>query len=283
MRIGPRLLSLLLLAPVAACAGGSGPGDMPSPPALAYALPPGAAATYLQGDTVRMELDMGGQVLDVTVDMVSTLDLVYAPAGDGLEVTATYRDLDISATNPMAGTQRGDESQVGGPIVFTIDRTGAGTLVSAPELEGVVGQAVSPGTMAAGFFPRLPGRAVSVGETWADTVTVDDTDDMGSIEGTAIYLFTAVGDTVVDGRTLLKVTFTSEEERLQQSSEGGTDITQDVVGNGVGWYLWDASRNLVVEQSQESRLRGTMEVSVAPMPLGLDMTVVQHLRLVGGA
>jgi hypothetical protein len=283
MRFRAFASTALLIAPLAACAGGTAaPGEMSGPPALAYAVPPGGAATYVQGDTVQMEMDMGGQMMDVTVAMSSTLDLAYSGAGDALQVTATYRDFEITASNPMAGTQRGDESEIDGPVVFTIDRKGAGTLVSGPTIEGVAAQAVSPGAMAAGFFPRLPGRAVTVGETWTDTVTISTQEEAGTNEGTTVYDFTARGDTVVAGRTLLKVTFTMDDERMSQMSQMGADITQDVSGQGDGFYLWDSSRSLIVEQYAEARMRGTMEVSIAPVPFGLDMVVVQHLKLAEG-
>ncbi len=284
MRSRALLPTLLVALPLAGCAGGTAaPGQMSGPPALAYAPPPAGTATYVQGDTVQMEMDMGGQMMDVTVAMSSLLDLAYAGTGDAIEVTATYRDFEITASNPMAGTQSGDESEIDGPIVFTIDRRGEGTLVSAPTIDGVSAQAVSPASMAAGFFPRLPGRAVSAGEMWTDTVNISTDEETGTNEGTTIYEFTAVGDTVVNGATLLKVTFNSTDERMTEMSQMGAEITQDVSGEGEGFYLWDAGRSLVVEQYMEARLRGTMEVSMAPVPFGLDMVVVQHLRLDEGS
>lgn len=282
MRRRSFLPALLLVAPVAACAGGGGPGEMSAPPALAYAVPPGGAATYLQSDTIEMAIDAGGQFIDVTVQMNATLDMAYAGGGDALEVTTTFREFELSASNPMAGTQRADESEIDGPLVFTIDRRGAGTLVSAPELGEVAATGLSPASMAAGFFPRLPGRAVAAGETWTDTVKVDTEDESGTTRGSTIYDFTAVGDTVVDGRTYLKVTFTSFDERIAETQQMGTEIVQDVAGDGEGFYLWDASRSLIVQQYIEARLEGAMEVSMAPVPLGVDMTVVQHLRLAEG-
>lgn len=275
--------TLALVAPLAACAGGgASPGSMAGPPALAYAPPPGGAVTYLQGDTIEMEIDAGGQMLDVTVAMSSVLDVTYAGGGDEIEVTIDFREFQIDASNPMAGSQRGDESEIDGPVVFSMDRRGVGTLIASPEVDGVAEQAVSPQSMAASFFPRLPGRAVTAGEMWTDTVTLDIDENAGSTEGTTIYEFTAVGDTVVDGATYLKVAFTSDDDRRQETVQDGARITQDVGGNGSGWYLWDSGRNLVVEQFLQARLRGSMEVSMAPVPLGLDMVVVQHLRLDDG-
>ncbi|NNK64031.1 MAG: hypothetical protein HKO98_12595 [Gemmatimonadetes bacterium] len=283
MRARVVLTALVLVAPLTACAGsGSGTAGPSAPPALAYAMPPGGAVTYLQSDTVEMVIDMGGQLANVTVEMGSTLDMTFSGGGDALEVTATFREFELSATNPLAGTQRADESQIDGPLVFTIDRTGAGTLVSAPQLGEIVSTGLSPASMAAGFFPRLPARAVSAGEMWTDTVSIDAVEDYGTTRGRTVYDFHAVGDTVVDGRTYLKVAFTSFDERVAQSQQMGTDIIQDVAGEGVGYYLWDAARNLVVEQSIEGRLEGSMEVSMAPAPLGIDMVVVQHLKLVEG-
>lgn len=284
MRSRSLVATLVLIAPLAACAGGGGsPGAMAGPPALAYAMPPGGAVTYIQGDTVEMEIDAGGQILDVAVEMSALLDLAYAGAGDALEVSIDFRDFEISASNPMAGSQRGDESEIDGPVVFTMDRRGVGALVSGPEVDGVAAQAVSPQTMAASFFPRLPGRAVTAGEMWTDTVTLEVQEEVGSTEGTTIYEFTAVGDSVVDGSTYLKVAFTTHDERVSESTQDGTQISQDVEGDGAGWYLWDSSRSLVVQQFMQARLRGTMEVSMAPVPLGLDMVVVQHLRLDDGS
>ena len=283
MRSRLALSALVLITPLAACAGsGSGPASPAAPPALAYAMPPGGAATYVQSDTVEMVMDLGGQLMDVTIEMNATMDMTYSGGGDALEVTATFREFDLSASNPMAGTQRADESEIDGPLVFTIDRTGEGTLVTAPQLDDIAAQGLSPASMAAGFFPRLPGRAVTVGEMWTDTVSIDVVEEFGSTEGRAIYDFTAVGDTLVDGRTYLKVTFTSFDERVSNSQQMGADIAQDVAGEGEGYYLWDASRNLIVAQYIEARLGGTMDVSMAPMPLGIDMTVVQHLRLAEG-
>ena len=200
MRARVAVTALVLATPHMACAGsGSGTAGPSGPPALAYAMPPGGTATYVQSDTVEMVIDMGGQLANVTVQMDATLDMTFSGGGDALEVTTNFREFELSATNPLAGTQRADESQIDGPLVFTIDRTGEGTLVSAPELGEIAATGLSPASMAAGFFPRLPARAVTVGEMWTDTVSIDAVEEFGTTEGRTIYDFHAVGDTVVDG------------------------------------------------------------------------------------
>jgi hypothetical protein len=273
--------ALLLLPLAAACA--SGPGGGPAPDAaLAYTGLAGSTATYVQGDTVEIQIDAGGQFLEVSVDSYSVLDVAFADAAPGVEVTATYREFDVAATNPMMGTQRADEDEIEGPVVWTLTPTGEGTLVSAPEIGGTAAQVVSPTAIAGSFFMPLPGRPVAPGDSWVDTVSIVGEEEVGEFDAESIYTFTAAGDTVVDGRALTKVTFVSEEERLSSSMQQGTEVTQDVGGEGEGWYLWDPARNLIVAQYYEGRLEGSMTVPMAPMPLGMDMIVVSHLRLDDG-
>lgn len=272
----------LLLPFAAACAGGSAGGPAPDA-GLAYTGLAGSDATYVQADSLEIQIDAGGQFLEVSVDSYGLLDLSFTDAAEGVQVSATYRELDVAASNPMAGTQRADESEIDGPIVWTLSPDGEGTLVSAPEIGGTAAQVVSPTSVARSFFLPLPGRPVRAGETWADTVEIVGEEAMGEFDAETIYAFTAAGDTVVDGRTLTKVTFTTEDERLSTSVQAGTEVTQDVAGEGEGWYLWDPARRLIVAQYWEGRLQGSMSVPMAPMPLGMDMTVVAHLRLDSGA
>lgn len=276
------ITTLALPLALAACASGGGPTGAASPLPLAYAPPAGETLTYLEGDTVTMSIDAGGQFLDVTVAMSAVLGVGFEGGGDDIEVTIDFRDFEIDASNPMVGSQRGDESGITGPLVFTIDRWGAGTLLTAPAVEGVAAQAVSPETIVASFFPPLPGRAVEPGEMWSDTVTLVVDEEAGSTQGTTIFHFTAVGDTVVAGSSYLKVAYTTRDERVSEIAQDGVTITQDVAGDGEGWYLWDSTRGLVAARFTEAQMRGTMEVSLAPMPLALDMKVVQHLRIDDG-
>lgn len=274
-----RLAAALLILPfAAACASGSAGGPAPDA-ALAYSGLSGGTATYVQGDTVEIQIDAGGQFLEVSVESFQVMDLAFADAPEGVEVTATIRELDVAASNPMAGTQRADESEIDGPIVWTLTPDGEGTLVRAPEIGGTAAQVVSPTAIAGTFFLPLPGRPVQPGDTWVDTVSVSGEEAVGEFDAETIYSFTAAGDTVVDGRPLTRVNFLTEDERLSTSVQAGTEVTQDVGGDGEGWYLWDPARNLVVAQYWEGRLRGTMTVPMAPMPLGMDMTVVTQVRL----
>lgn len=283
--MGIRTRSIPLLATafvLTACASGGGPSADSSPPALAYAMPDGGTLVYSQSDTVRVEVDMGGQTLPITQasDGVMSMDFTAQPTG--LRVSATYLDLDASADNPMAGTERFSEADIEGAFVFDLTPRGKGTLVSGPELKGAAAQMVSAGTMAATIFPRLPDRPVVAGDRWVDTLEVVVDEEAGHIETRSISEYTVRGDTLVDGRTLIRVDFVSDDEREVQASEQGVDITQDLGGRSSGFFLWDPAARALHSQSSSSQMTGTMEVTGAPFPLGLTVEASSRMERGGG-
>lgn len=273
--------ALVLSFSLAACASSGGPGG-DSAPALAYDLPTEATVVYRQVDSVRVVIDMGGQTVPVTQISDGTLSVDFTDATDGVRLTATWLELESSASNPMAETQRFDEENVDGPLVFDLDRTGEVTVVSTPDLSGTASEMMSVATVASTLLPRLPGRVVGPGERWTDTVQVSANEAAGRIEMTSIVEYTVVGDTLVDGRPMVRVDFVTDDSRRVQASTQGMDINQDIGGEGTGWFLWDPGARLVHSQYSMSELAGTMEVSGAPFPLPLAVEAVSRTTRSGG-
>ncbi len=272
------LLSVTTLALLAACAGG-GPA---SPPGLAYSLPDPPQLVYEQGDTMNMDIDAGGQSMQVTVNMASTLGASFVRSGDGFEVTLEVQDLAARLNNPVAGVVRADESGIDAPVVFTMDRRGRTTLVSAPELDETTEQFFSPITVASSMFPRVPGRAVEPGYMWTDTVNIDGQQGGGTVKSVSVLNYTVVGDTVVDGRSLLRFDFEGTVESASAGVTAGMDFTQNASGDASGYVLWDMQRSLVVEMFSEGDMRGSMEVAAAPFPLGMRMRAQSRMKLKDG-
>ncbi|MGD2068844.1 MAG: hypothetical protein PVI57_09260 [Gemmatimonadota bacterium] len=270
-------LPSVLAAGLAACGG---PAEPPGPPRLAYEVPTQPYAVYVQGDTAEVAVDAGGQMVDVTVASSATWEMSFELTADGaVQVTTRVTDFDASATNPMGPTQRIDEGAIDGDLVFNLSPTGVGTLVTAPDLSEEARNFVSPNAIAATFFPRLPARAVTAGDTWTDTVRIDAEEGESSIESTSVVSYTAVGDTTVMGANYLLVRFTSEDERYIEGTQMGMDMSQEIVGSSEGWFLWDPARKLPTEILVNSEGDGTMEVSAAPFPLSLQADNVTHIRL----
>ncbi len=280
MRRGSSLLSLSLATVVAACAGGPGSGNA-GPAVLGIQVPEGGTASYVQADSGLISIDAGGQMIDVRAVSEATLDMAFANAADGVEVTATWRSLDATVTNPMGAPERADTDDVEGPLVFNLDRRGVATVVTLPELSGNAAQMVSGASMAHTFFPRLPGESPTMGMAWSDTIAFEAEEAGNNTVAEIIVNYTVVGDTLVDGRNLLKVDMTAQDDRTSEGVTQGMGFVQSVSGDVTGYFLWDLSAGMLHSMVQESEMFGTMEVDMAPFPLDISMRGKTVITLAG--
>jgi hypothetical protein len=254
--------------------GGGGVG------AMAYAVPSGNPLTYERGDTLLVSIEAPGLgAIDLSFDQTMTLALSFGPTASGMEVTADFQDYALSIDNPMSGVQRADEDDLEGPLVFTVGPTGDASIVQAPEVSGVATQAFRAASMANEMFPRLPGRAVSQGDMWVDTVTYSDDTGSGSIFSEWIGTMTVAGDTVADGVTVTKVTVEAEVLVDVDVDMGGMLVTQSMGGTERGFFLWDASRGVPVYQESRRAFEGTVEMDMAPAPMDLVASGTVRMRI----
>lgn len=260
-----------------ACGGGPS-----APPGLAFGLPSPATATYVMGDTSLMDIDAGGQAMQASVSSAMTLATTFGRAAEGVQATFELKDLAATVGNPM-GSQSADESGISGTLVVNYDRRGAATVVSQPQLTETASQFFQPLGVAHGIFPRLPGRAAAVGESWTDTIRYEGVQGPGTVKATTVVTYTVAGDTVVDGLSLVKL----DTKGTSESSAGGVitgmDFTQTLTGSFDGWVLWSLQRGLMVESYTASDGRGSMEVSAAPFPLGVRVKAQSRVKLQPGS
>ncbi|HSG07935.1 MAG TPA: hypothetical protein VLA36_06245 [Longimicrobiales bacterium] len=261
MRSGYAVL-VASLSTLAAC-GGGGPA---APAGLAYGLPSPSTVTYVSGDTANMDIDAGGQSMQARTTGRATLTTAFTRAPDGIQVSLEVTDLDGRVSTPMSSASA-DENGITGPLVFTMDRRGVVTMVAQPELTEEASQFFSPVGLANGFFPRLPGRGAQVGEQWTDTVTFEGPQGPGQVKGVTILTYTVVGDTVVGGRSAVRLDVNGTNETTATGVITGMDFTQTLKGTTNGWVLFDMGRSLMVESYSDGDLRGTMDVAAAPFPL----------------
>jgi hypothetical protein len=172
----------------------------------------------------------------------------------------------------MGGAQTATESDIDGQLVFTIDKTGRGTLVTAPEVKGAAEQLISPTAFVYEFFPRLPGGAANPGDMWTDTIQYEIAMSQGDVSSQSVLTYTFVGDTVVDGKTLLHVSYEGTAEAVGTGMTEGVEVIQSFSGDVVGMFLWDPARSLMVSGESTQDLDGTVEVPGAGMP-AMPMTV----------
>ncbi len=271
----------LLLFGLPAC---SGPGSVSPKKALVYEMPETPTLIYVSEGTQNQAMDAGPMgAVNTQVSSEGTLAMTFAPVEGGLEVTVEFQKLTASLSNPMMGTQTASESDIDGNLVFTIDAFGHGTLVSTPEVAGSAAQLIRPGGLVYEFFPRLPGRAVDAGDTWTDTTSYELPAAEGLVTMESITDYTVVGDTVVDGVSLIHISFSSEIDSHAEVSAQGMDVIQDTSGQVTGIYLWDPARGVLVFAESEVNLDGSTEVPAAGIPpMASTTTGSGTVRLQGG-
>lgn len=248
-------------AAVAACSGYGGPA--PARP-LAYDVPAPPMATFHMTDTtvVTISTPMGDMAVNTGTDL--TLAMTFERAAEGVRVMGSVEQFEASAQNPMMGTQSVDADDVSGTLEYMIGRRGDVEIISLPELPAASAQMSPFVSLAYELLPPLPDAVVEPGGMWVDTVTW--TTDIESMEttSTGILTYTLVGDTLVDGRTLLNFTVSGEVSADAEGNVGGMTMTQSMAGSTAGFILWDAEHGLPAYQESERDMEGSM--SAAGMP-----------------
>jgi hypothetical protein len=266
---------------LAACAAGS-----PAPPSLAYRLPAVTDVTYDVLDTATVGIEALGQTLELEVGSAAVYGVSFSRAGEGVRVTLSVEDLAATVAVPMAGPIEVDESSITGDLVFTLDRLGQATMEAAPEVEEAIGQLMPPLQVANSFFPALPGRPVRAGDSWTDTISYGGDGSAGNAAASestgtqrSVIEYTAVGDTVIAGTSLLRIAFDGVSEVSQTLTMQGAEIEQSTDLELEGHVLWDAQAGVMFERRTVSIGTGTVRIALMPAELPTRFESVTHVRL----
>ena len=110
------------------------------------------------------------------------------------------------------------------------------------------------------LFPRLPDFPVGQGGQWMDTVLWSVVDETSESVTQTVFTYTLVGDTVVNGRSLLNIGV--DGDISMQTVEGVGDELSDnrLSGTSSGYVLWDPEHNLPWFSVLDRDIRGTNQV-----------------------
>jgi len=268
--------SLSLAAVLAACGGGP-----PSPPALAYHADASTSVVYDYEDITVVSISFMGQSMEMSQEGVADYAVTFDPEPDGVVVTLTVEDMDASINQPMGAPVRVDEGDVEGALVFAMDRMGNPSIRERPRVADGASQMVSGLDLAHTLFPGLPGRGVAVGDSWVDSVAYEGEEGPGRRSADSVLRYTAVGDTVVGGRSLLLISLEGTSATTADFEAAGMMISQASEVDIEGHVLWDAQAGLMFEHVTRARGRGTVEVPVAPAPMPIEIESERTVRLQG--
>lgn len=271
-----RFLPLLLLAFAAACAGGP-----PGPPSLQYGDHAMSSMTYEHADTTEVSVSMMGQSLSIGQSGSAVFDVTLAGSPDGVGVVMSVRSLEASISHPMGAPMRVDESSVTGDIAFSLDRRGRSTVTSLPQVRAEASQLVSGLSLAHSFFPGLPGRGVTPGDSWVDTIQYSA--DEGGADRTemSVTTYTVEGPVMVGDREMLRIGLTGSTSLELEFDMSGMSISQESDLDVEGHVLWDLRDGVMYEQVRSASGSGTVRVPVVPQALPIEITSTQRSRLGG--
>ncbi len=266
----PAAVACLLSATATALAAQTSDGD------LAYAVPGNPSATYRIADTLVTAMNIPTGAMEVTITTSATLATTFAADPEGVRITATPQSLSMTMANPMMGSQT-LEPQATGDLVFVLDPRGVVTVVSTPEIEGPAGSTAAVAGMPYEMFPRLPGSAADPGDTWVDTVSWSQEVPEATTTTTTVYTYTLAGDTVVDGRSLLKIELAGEVDTKGTVDMGGMAAEQTITGTDTGFALWDMAAGRLHSMKIDRDYTGNMNTPMGAMPMQISGT--SHRRL----
>lgn len=250
----------------AACGGSGGSA---APPALAYDVPAQATVVYETVDSSVVDIDAMGQILQTQQSSSSTVSATFSRGESGVAVTMSYDDFSARMSQPMGAPMTADESGIDGDLSFSLDRMGNVTIGTTPELKGNAALLFSGLGTAHTFFPGLPGTGVSVGDMWTDTVSYSGAEGLGEVAVTVVSEYTVAGDTVVDGRSMMRIDVVSRGANDAVGSVEGMDVEQNLTGTAQGHILWDMQAGIMYERVLRSEGEGSMSVSMAPMAMSI--------------
>lgn len=274
------VIAVAATAGLTAC-GGASTGGGPSPDGmLMMRMPSAPTAQVTRSDTSVVSVDTGVMgTMEMNVEDLGTIDLEFADAGGTVQVTATYSEFVGKMSNPMAGDINVNESDIGGQLVFTLDDRAHATVQQGFDVKMEAAQMVGSKTLAYDLFPRFPRGAMGMGQTWVDTVEVEEAGDFTATTST-ITTYVVQGDTMVDGRSLVKLNTTSEIALSTIGENQGMSMSQNLSGTATGWILWDRSASMTYMSFSESDMNGMVSVDMAGVPdMSLAVTSRSHTRV----
>ncbi|HUH13224.1 MAG TPA: hypothetical protein VMK65_08945 [Longimicrobiales bacterium] len=256
------------------------PAPMPGM-AIEYAVPPGGVLTYAMADTVTLTFGAGVLAnMRIEGGYHATVRTSWEPADGAFLVRARVEDFSGELRNPMAGNTRSTEEDVQGEWVVLLTTRGTSELLEAPSVSRAFRDVVGTNDLLRNAFLRLPPEPVRRGDSWTDTIRVEERGSDQVETSTTVVTSTWAGDSVIGERTLWIIRSTTETTLRIESVSDGTEVVQSLEGGTDAETLFDPERGLIVSADERGLLTGTLDVPDAGLTqVPLTARVRRHMAL----
>lgn len=254
---------------------------------LVYGVPSPPNAVYHYSDSMSIRM---GKSLGLSASTSMTMKLDIEQDGHGIRLLGVVENSKGRMSSGFTGEMTMD-GLMDGAVEFLVGSRGELRVVllpgvaipgfaSLPNGPMDIGQASAKPPLAGVarvLYPPLPGRALEAGDTWADSVeTSVESESMGG-SNTAVTSYTLLGDTVVDGREMLHIAFTSEIT-AGISMDVGVGMTQTMKTSVTGLILWDTERGLTA-YAQTNLTAESVSSGIGAGLMDMAMTASSQIRL----
>ncbi len=259
------LLAIIGLLPAAACAGGSAPAPTPNAgtgptTSFSYRVPTPPTALYHVDDSVVVSVSTAAGDIEVTTTTLLTMNMVFARDVAGVGIYGTVVGFNVASSSPGMGTRSAGAEDVTGPLALVLGRQGHVEVGAMPSLDSAVMDLTPFPAVAFEIFPRLPARPIGRGGTWVDTVTWAVEEETSESATQTVYTYTLMGDTLVEGETLLNIAMQGDITMEMLEGVGDAVVRQTLSGSTTGYVLWDPERNLPKYSASQRTIEGTNQV-----------------------
>jgi hypothetical protein len=250
---------------------------------LRYAASAPLELRYTSADTMSTEMNSAQGAMNSRMHSSMIFAVRLNPAGDSVRVRVETESA-TGTVEMMGMTQSLDDQLRAPPSEFTIGAKGPGE--NLLDLDGMDAQnAMSAGlgqAASASVLLLLPGREVSIGESWTDTLTQSGTLSGLDIAATSIVRGTYAGDTTVAGRQYNVLRYTTATEMKASGTTQGMDVEQSMTGERAETVLWDSSRRTLFMRRHTTSMDMTMELGNMPGGMSMKMSGTGTVRQADG-
>ena len=168
-----------------------------------------------------------------------------------------------------------------GDFVLSLTPDGEVEQVSGPDLPEEVQDMTMGQNMFADFFMHLPNRIVTPGESWTDTLHVENETEGARSVNETIIVSTLRGDTTIAGRTLWVIDAVKSSSLLVEGNMQGMDMRNELTGTVNEVSYWDPARRLLVSSRSTGTMTGTVSMPAAGMnDIPLSVSNSRHVTLI---
>lgn len=279
LRAKPRLpllmiASVVAVATMAGCAGQKAAcswGDTETGLIMNYRMEEGETLPYQFTSDFNQTMEVMGQ--EVPVNSSETLAFSVHPkgaSGDDYDIEISIDDLSVHASSPEGEADADATPVIGKSFGMTLSKLGTeGGLPDSETLTYDFGpegpKSVIPGF--SGMFPDLPGRPVTIGDTWPSAMEMVEETDSGSVTISMDITNTLEGYETMNGRdcALITCTFTGTIEGNGEQQGVPWSTTSDM--EGVCDWHFDFKEGVFVKDVTS----GTAEGYIVAGPEGQTM------------